>query len=1291
MAYDFNSALASVKANGIPKSSNSGAAAVAQSLGYQASLRAKAPTTPKITPQQQTNVGPTSKWARLAQVGVGKVNLFNAYQAAVEHKPANVNANNSILKPAAKAATSFGKSVVNPAVGLAKDTNKELVQPAKQLGSQIIHQPAKLASEVIHGNTEVRTQGKVYQQNIQSGKISKIVAATLGKSVSDANVDRVKEVNGLVAKGASDKQLQQYLVAKNKDDTTTANRILGEVVGTGSLFAGGGEAKGLVMGGKAAADTAKASLAKKAAGLIKDTSGVAKASAAGNAGNTLQKNPNATSKQLVTSGAEGYGAGLALGAGSKLLGKVVSLTGKALGRGDAKLGQQVAKQAVEEPKVTKIPVKDASAQKLLGPGNVKAQQTGDKGFTIASKPADTQLSKRYDEINSTLLKVAQGKASLAPDEARALAKERANISGAIREGKSYTSSTDPVVTKLVKTPASAAEVNPRAGEVSTTAPISRPKTESTAQPKEMLPDTNKKGTGLGKTVINKAATKINSKGLLNPEQDLLRNGHTDAAQAVRELASNQNVAEEKGNQVLKNMPKQQGYNENYGEFVKPVESGKVTDEAHKDFVSTYQDLGKRGVKAGSLDAAQGETYAPRNYKFNDMKNSGSVGGLRKSGDFSKGRVQGDVQPGQFGESNDKYATYAESKAAVEAAGGHAPDATTAEIHAHNVTQREKAIANAEGLNKLEQTHMGDGKSALVTYNPAKGLGKEHAGYNTSLLPGRAVHPDLVRAVKSLVVDDSNPLAGIAKYSSVAKRLITANGVVHDLNYARSSLGAQGLGRTAKALASKPTQFSATQDETKLEAIKHGAVFSNGGKQNIYDEAIEGKNAIGKQVNGVLGKARGAMDERVFGIGDHLGLSAYQHVRDGLISKGIPETEARQVAADAANHVMFTERASQSSQEMRSFGKVALFAKNFFQSTLQRATVASGITKNSALSTAAQRSAQKQAAVSLARSFTYLFAAAQAINYHATGHSTFSNKDSKISPVFYVDRSTGKSYHLSNWYGQVGELLHLTNPNAITNKLSPGIQEVSRILSNKNQLAFSNSTNVRNTSASGIRQWGEVLGNALENLATPAGIDSSQINKVVGSARQPGQVTAAQLLGFGASSTDQNKLEKDVATLSGSNVAGGAAPSPKLQKQEATARHDLSVGKTNSPAVQQVKSQMNSTQFKTFMKTGADNTTQRQFDKLHTDQKIQIINKYPASQLKEISGSSLAKTLVGSDAKSSWKALNQKGYSNEQIVQALQKVGYGKSQLDTLQAAVKQQAAAGRRAAGRPAKFVNPGT
>lgn len=846
---------------------------------------------------------------------------------------------------------------------------------------------------------------------------------------------------------------------------------------------------------------------------------------------------------------------------------------------------------------------------------------------------------------------------------------------------------NPKTMKTERVPISEAKVENNSEIASISQDVSRA-TSGEKVTKEPLANTNKDIKGITAKVQEKLAPK--SSGMLNPEIGAARQGNTELAKAGRAISSGHSLASygarttaDKFEALYKDFTDKGGTKES---FIKGVEDGTGTHEAQTFWKQHFQQLGEQLQRSGVLkNGAKDASYVPRVAQFN--KKGGSVAGLSKSGGFAKGRALADATDEMGHSTNDLYKTHGDYKSAVESQGGKVLD-DPVKLMQQATETRLKAISNAKGLEQLDKTPMRDGRAATITYSQKDGLPPGHRDYNTTLLPGRAVHPEATNMVKAITRTASlsdNALEHVAaKTNSVVKRLVTINGLVHGKNFTLSSIYENGLRGTA--LAMHDAKLASEDDWNR--AIKNGFAPSRSGKSNVFDEALDGKGNLGKATS-VLGKLRDRSDKALFeGFGDKLGMSTYMRTEKQLIKQGLNKDEAGKIAADTANRVIFGQRSTETSAMLRETSRLAFFAGKYFQSTLSRGTKAIGLAKDATLSDAAQRAEQRQAAKSVARGFTYLFGAAQAINYATTGHSTFQNKDSKLSPVFYVDKSTGKEYHLTNWYGQIGELFNFANPKTFVNKTSPIVQEGAKVISNSDSFT---GQPIYNKEASGLRQSGEILANALSNFATPLGFQVSGLQKTFGSGGAPLAVTATKTLGFGASSVDNSQMGKDILSRYYATLPAGSGQSQnaKLSASEAAARNDMAHGKTDSPNIQAVRGQMSATQFKIFMKTGADSAVQRAFDKLPNEQKMEIINSYSPQQLKEINLDTFAKSVVSSSAKNTISSLQSKGITVDQIKQALTKVGYNDNQLQQLKIQAKKQASAQAKISRKQPKFVNP--
>lgn len=829
-------------------------------------------------------------------------------------------------------------------------------------------------------------------------------------------------------------------------------------------------------------------------------------------------------------------------------------------------------------------------------------------------------------------------------------------------------------------PRSSQATEARPQEASITGKLTRPSAPK-EEPKPLV-DTNKPV----KSIVAKFTPKRLS-GKLNPVDAAARQGHTDFANATRDVVGRKIYALRRGNIVANEFDKAYAKylagGGTHQQFIKDIEAGRTSTEAHKLWVQIHQDTGQALQAHGNIKAPRNETYVPRVGQFPNKPNTGQATvGLSKGGGFTKARTQAQVD--EFGNSSDLFKTHADYKAHVESFGGKVLT-DPRDILRHTLPAKMEAIENAKGLAKLDRTAMADGRPATVTFDQSKGLPHEYSDYNQRLLPGRAVHPDATNTVNAMThtytYDElHNP---IARTNSVAKQLVTLNGLVHGKNFGLASMRKQGIIHTATALVKSNRDLASTfgEENIKRAITKGGLVPFEQAKQDLFDniKTTDGPlKARGKAWSAVTAPFRvvhNKVNDALFNkVGNHLQFSTYFNIEKQMIKKGLNPDEAARIAGAAAKNVSFISSPIETSVEYRKGARIIFFAGQYFKSTMNEAARAVGVSQDKSLSSAAQRAAQKDAIKGLARGFTYLFALAQGINYATTGHSTLENKDSKISPVVYVDKKTGKEYHVTNWFGQIGDILHITNPQEWLNKTSPALHEVGQVISNKD--FFGNP--VRDTTASGARQTVQILANAVENMAAPLGVSYSDANKLTGKGGQPGVPTGLRFLGYGTSTKDQTPMEKDINKRYTASLPAQMKFNQSLSTDKAIAANDLKQGKTNSPALQKLKGEVTPTQYKTFLKTGKLNEATVQFNKLSPANKMQILQKYSSTDIKSLDLKTFMTDLAYK--KATVDSLHQAGYTDQQIEAVIQKSGFNNSQLYQLRAEAKKQASIQARAA-----------
>lgn len=347
--------------------------------------------TQTVTPPQ----GPTGFWGRISQVGIGKVNLINAYRTTVEHQPAvqsnslkeDLSLGKRAIVNTGRTAKDVGSTIVSPATGLAKDTNKELIQPAYKQAKQIVQHPSIL----IKGTPESRQADKyikIFDDAVKSGKLDKKI---IGSMPPEQGLRA--DLGKIVANGGNSQDVAKAIAKSGKAQTEKTTKIGAEVAGTAALLYGGGETKSLLTGGE-----------KLATATVKNAAATATASAAG----TLQKNPNASGKEVIKSAVEG-------GVGGALL--------TPLGSGASKVIKDARVILGKDKELTSL-VTNTVGQKLLQKGEqagkitVKGEQ--DVGSKIAVRtpvkmqPGEytqrfTKLSNEYDKATKGLEKMAPAK------------------------------------------------------------------------------------------------------------------------------------------------------------------------------------------------------------------------------------------------------------------------------------------------------------------------------------------------------------------------------------------------------------------------------------------------------------------------------------------------------------------------------------------------------------------------------------------------------------------------------------------------------------------------------------------------------------------------------------------------------------------------------------------------------------------------------------------------------------------------------------------------------------------
>lgn len=360
--------------------------------------------------------GPTGFWGRIAQVGVGKVNLYNIHQKAA-NAPL-VNANNSVVK-------NFGAGIVSAPLGLGKDINKTVVQP-------VLHNREQLVNNFKYGRPIVQHQNQIDVAVSQALK-NKQIDPNTAPSFKSRDISVLQQAVAMKKAGKPQAEIdkmvkaapiRQELVSENKENT----RVGMEVLGTAAL-AYGGDSK----------------FASATTNIVGDLA------------NKLQQNPDMKAKDLVKGIPVDVALSVLPSAVSNAKGGVTSaLTRRGVAKTDVtnvatnRLLEK-GKQANTEAAVAKSL---ASPKTKLLPAGEKQPVKG-KGFTM-SPTADTTALSRGQQINQLQDKVTkfqQGKLNISPEEAKSNAQQLADL----KSGKITVTPLSSVANKSISKTTSSAE------------------------------------------------------------------------------------------------------------------------------------------------------------------------------------------------------------------------------------------------------------------------------------------------------------------------------------------------------------------------------------------------------------------------------------------------------------------------------------------------------------------------------------------------------------------------------------------------------------------------------------------------------------------------------------------------------------------------------------------------------------------------------------------------------------------------------------------------------------------
>lgn len=237
-------------------------------------------------------------------------------------------------------------------------------------------------------------------------------------------------------------------------------------------------------------------------------------------------------------------------------------------------------------------------------------------------------------------------------------------------------------------------------------------------------------------------------------------------------------------------------------------------------------------------------------------------------------------------------------------------------------------------------------------------------------------------------------------------------------------------------------------------------------------------------------------------------------------------------------------------------------------------------------------------------------------------------------------------------GYATDLLNLvTNPSKEVAPNAPFLKAIQELATNKDWKGDL----IHNPADSPLTQAGQVGKNIAGRLVPIAAQNQTKANGI----------NKLEALLMGASkapaTVGQTKADKEINDLLNAQPGLGGAKTPEQQATtalKAKARTDLAAGKTTSPNVQQLQKQLSPTAYKDFLATKNENSIQRGFDLLSTENKVKLIQDNNPADLK---GVSLNKWLV--TAANDYKTGNVKDPAA--LKSAMTKVGVTASQFNDL--------------------------
>lgn len=381
----------------------------------------------------------------------------------------------------------------------------------------------------------------------------------------------------------------------------------------------------------------------------------------------------------------------------------------------------------------------------------------------------------------------------------------------------------------------------------------------------------------------------------------------------------------------------------------------------------------------------------------------------------------------------------------------------ADLYQHTMNAQATANANVKLLKQLKELPYGKPEDSLKQVmsgkdKPAKGYQLAQGGVFT----GHWVSPEAYPSVASMTEQSAlakNPVTKSLMELNSKSKAIKAGLVpmFHGWNFYRNAVATRGIVGGTKLFIDGAKALRDPQETARLIGMGTQLFRINQMGGQITDEIL------GFQGNNALAKVLKASNDALFvGMGDNL-IAGMTRALEKKYNGKIPKEAFNEVLTDFVSQMAGNQPDIFTPQLVKDLGNLSLFARKW---TMSNINIGAGAISKATLPKYWTRD-QKAMGMNLRRAailrgVIYGLVTAQIINYASTkratgvGLTTFQNKGdwkSKITPIAWVDKKTGKQYPIYNWYGFIKDIVGWptnfggTLKNKLSFLVSEGLQQM----------------------------------------------------------------------------------------------------------------------------------------------------------------------------------------------------------------------------------------------------------